>query len=188
MKPIHLVLALVLSTSACSYQVHTDVSASSFSGTVNSVSQVVVLPKSTPIRIRIPSISLDSKLMKLGLEADGSLQVPPKAFPAGWYIGSPTPGQVGPSIIAGHIDWNGPGVFYSLNRVRLGDQIIISRIDGTIVTFKVTRIAAFLKSAFPTNDVYGNLSYPGIRLITCGDYNFKLHNYVRDLVVFGAMI
>lgn len=125
--------------------------------------------------------------MKLGLLKDGSLQVPPSAFPAGWYSGSPSPGELGPSIIAGHIDWNGPGVFYRLNRMKLGDQIQIGRADGTTATFTVTRIAAFLKSKFPTNAVYGDLNYPGLRLITCGDYDFKTHKYLRDTVVFADL-
>ena len=149
---------------------------------------VLSMAKSSPIRIRIPAIGVNSRLMKLGLQKDGSLQVPPSAFPAGWYTGSPTPGEIGPAIIAGHIDWNGPGVFYALNRVRLGDRIIVNRADGTTATFTVTRIAAFLKNAFPTEAVYGNLTYPGLRLITCGDYDFKLHKYVRDVVVFANLI
>jgi LPXTG-site transpeptidase (sortase) family protein len=146
------------------------------------------MAKSNPTHIYIPAIALHSNLMRLGLLKDGSLQVPPTGFPAGWYTGSPTPGEIGPSIIAGHIDWNGPGVFYHLNRVRIGDQIMVTRADGKIAKFAVTRIASFLKNKFPTSAVYGNLSYPGLRLITCGDYDFKLHKYVRDLVVFATLI
>lgn len=183
-----IILALAMITSGSFNQSAVDASASSISSRLNAAIPKAVMAKSTPIRIRILAIGLDSKLMKLGLQKDGTLEVPPSAFPAGWYTGSPTPGQIGPAVIAGHVDWKGPGVFYSLNRVRLGDQIIIDRADGTTATFKVTRIASFLKSNFPTNAIYGNLTYPGIRLITCGDYDFKLHKYVRDLVVFGALV
>jgi hypothetical protein len=146
------------------------------------------MARSSPTRIWIRSIGLDSKLMKLGLQKDGSLQVPPRGFPAGWYTGSPTPGEIGPSIIAGHIDWNGPGVFYYLSHVQIGDEIMVDRADGTTAGFVVTRIASFLKSKFPTSAVYGDLTYPGLRLITCGDYDFTLHKYVRDLVVFATLI
>jgi hypothetical protein len=146
------------------------------------------LVRSIPIRLRIPSIGVNSKLMKLGLLKDGSLQVPPSAFPAGWYVGSPTPGQLGPAVIAGHIDWQGPAVFYHLSHLRIGAKVIVDRADGTTATFVVTRIASFLKSNFPTSAVYGNLNYAGLRLITCGDFDFTLHKYVRDLVVFGTLV
>ena len=182
-----LIIAVVVITTG--YSDHPRVGASALPTRIQSqaVTPVFSMGRSSPIRIRIPSIGVDSKLMKLGLLKDGSLQVPPSGFPAGWYTGSPSPGEMGPSIIAGHVDWNGPGVFYRLSQMQIGDQIKVGRVDGTSATFKVTRIAAFLKSKFPTQAVYGDLNYPGIRLITCGDYDFKAHKYIRDTVVFGTL-
>ena len=182
-----LIFAVVVSTTGYSDQSRVGVSALPTTNHLKLVTRVFSMVRSSPIRIQIPSIGVDSKLMKLGLLKDGSLQVPPSAFPAGWYSGSPTPGEMGPSIIAGHIDWNGPGVFYRLNRMQLGDQIKVARVDGTTATFTVTRIAAFLKSKFPTSAVYGDLNYPGLRLITCDDYDFKAHKYLRDTVVFADL-
>ncbi len=148
-----------------------------------------VMSKSNPIRIFIPSIKVDSPLMKLGLMKDGSLQVPPKGFPAGWYTGSPTPGELGPSVIAGHIDWKGPGVFYHLDRMVIGDKVMIDRADGTTASFIVTKIASYAKNAFPSQAVYGNLNYSGLRLITCGgNFDTRLHEYVNDLVVFARLV
>ena len=57
-----------------------------------------------PVRLQIPAIGVDSELMGLGLQTDGTLEVPPGGFPAGWYTGAPTPGELGPAIIAGHVD------------------------------------------------------------------------------------
>jgi LPXTG-site transpeptidase (sortase) family protein len=192
-----LVLAVVMISSGSSELHQADASAlsnsiaaASVTGTVaeTAPSPTAVMRRSIPVRLSIPSIGLVSRLMKLGLQKDGSLQVPPSGFPAGWYTGSPTPGQLGPAVIAGHIDWKGPGVFYHLKLIKIGDQINIDRADGTTAKFVVTKIASFLKSKFPTSAVYGNLTYPGLRLITCGDYDFTLHKYVRDLVVFAALV
>ena len=162
-----LMFAVVIITTGYSDQPHVGASALPTRSHSKLVTRVFSLVRSSPIRIQIPSIGVDSKLMKLGLLKDGTLEVPPSAFPAGWYTGSPSPGEMGPSIIAGHIDWNGPGVFYRLNQMRLGEQIKIDRVDGSRATFTVTRIAAFLKSKFPTTAVYGDLNFPGLRLITC---------------------
>ncbi|WP_207841596.1 class F sortase [Williamsia soli] len=61
----------------------------------------------------IPSIGVDSTLMGLELDQTGAMQVPPAGFPAGWYTGAPSPGEDGPAVIAGHVDWDGePGVFF----------------------------------------------------------------------------
>lgn len=67
------------------------------------VVDAVPLARCTPVRVRIDVIGVDSGLMNLGLRSDGSLEVPPSGFPAGWYTGGPTPGELGPAIIAGHI-------------------------------------------------------------------------------------
>src|SRR5690606_11198985 len=65
----------------------------------------LAMTRSAPVRVEVPSIGVDSELMELGLRADGAMEVPPEAFPAGWYTGAPTPGELGPAVIAGHIDW-----------------------------------------------------------------------------------
>ncbi|OIQ81558.1 sortase family protein [mine drainage metagenome] len=147
------------------------------------------LSRSVPVRLQIPAIGVDSTLMPLGLNADGTMQVPPSGFPAGWYTGAPTPGELGPAIIAGHVDWNGPGVFYELRRVVPGDTISVTRADTRVVVFRVTRVAQYPKVAFPTSLVYGNVDYAGLRLITCGgSWDAQAHHYVDDTVVFAELV
>ena len=147
------------------------------------------LARSTPVRVRIAAIGVDSGLMDLGLRADGSLEVPPSGFPAGWYTGGPTPGELGPAIIAGHIDWNGPGVFYNLHNLKPGDQVTVTRADGSRPAFRVTRVAQFPKDQFPTKLVYGNIDHAGLRLITCGgSFNSQSGHYEDNIVVFADLI
>jgi sortase (surface protein transpeptidase) len=151
-----------------------------------------VMEASKPTRIQIPSIDVDSDLMELGLNDDGSLEVPPfeKDSPAGWYRGSPTPGQLGPSIILGHVDTYkaGPVVFYRLGDVRPGDAVSVSRADGSTANFTVDRVESFPKDGFPELEVYGNTDRAELRLITCGgDWDPDKHQYVDDVVVFAHL-
>jgi hypothetical protein len=148
------------------------------------------LTKSTPVRITVPTIGVDSVLMNLGLLADGSLQVPPSGFPAGWYTGAPTPGQLGPAIIVGHIDWGGhPGVFYRLRDLKPGAEINVTRADGSVAVFRVSSVQEFSKDAFPTKLVYGNTAYAGLRLITCGGaFDSALHSYEDDIIAFAELV
>ena len=144
---------------------------------------------SIPLRIVIPAIGVSSKIMQLGLEKDGSLAVPPDGSLAGWYSGSPTPGEEGPSVIVAHVDWKGKeGVFFHLKLLKIGDRIQVVRTDGTTANFQVTRTDAFFKKEFPSDQIYGNIDHAGLRLITCGDFDFKLHKYVKDIVVFADAV
>jgi hypothetical protein len=151
--------------------------------------QVAYLARSSPVRLQITAIGLDSALMNLGLRADGSMQVPPGGFPAGWYTGGPTPGERGPAVMAGHVDWNGPGVFYRLQDLRPGDQVMVTRADGSKPVFRITQVGQYPKDQFPSKLVYGNIDHPGLRLITCGGtFNTQTGHYEENLVVFADLV
>jgi hypothetical protein len=148
------------------------------------------MSKSDPVRVQVPSIGVDSTLMSLGLLADGSLQVPPGAFPAGWYDGAPTPGELGPAIIVGHINWAGEnGVFYRLHSLLPGAEIDVTRADGSTAVFRVLSVHEYAKDAFPTSLVYGNTAYSALRLITCGGaFDAQAHSYEDDIVAYAELV
>jgi hypothetical protein len=150
--------------------------------------QPVAMRRSAPTRLLVPAIGIDSNLMDLGLEPDGSLETPPGAFPAGWYTGAPTPGELGPAIIVGHVRYNEPGVFARLTDLRRADRIDVQREDGTTATFRVTHVAHFAKAAFPTRKVYGNIDHAGLRLITCGGLDASTNEYDENVVVFADLV
>jgi len=142
-----------------------------------------------PTLIRIPAIGVNSTLVRLGLTKDGTLEVPTEAMTAGWYTGSPVPGLVGPSVIAGHVHWSGvPAVFAHLADLRRGDRVTVSRSDGTTVIFAVDRVATYAKTQFPTGLVYGDIAYPGLRLITCGGYDPVARAYEANVIVFATRV
>jgi hypothetical protein len=145
---------------------------------------------SRPVRVLIPAIGVDTDLMDLGLQDDGTLEVPPDGFPAGWFTGAPTPGEQGPAVIAGHVDWGGsPGVFAALRDVGVGDEITVVREDGSTAVFRVGQVGQFPKSAFPTAAVYGDLDHAGLRVITCGgSFDHAAQSYQDNTVVFADLV
>ncbi|PVU84152.1 class F sortase [Cellulomonas sp. WB94] len=147
------------------------------------------LARSVPVRLLIPAIGVDSTLMELGLHDDGTMEVPPAGFPAGWYTGAPTPGELGPAVIAGHVDWTGPGVFYDLHTLVAGDEVRVERTDGSTAVFRVTKVEEYRKSAFPTDEVYGDIAFAGLRLITCGgSFNKRTGHYEDNIVAFAELV
>lgn len=149
------------------------------------------LPRSRPVSIRIPSINVMSPVNRLGLDADGSLQVPavgPHYNEAAWYDGSPTPGQRGPAVIEGHVDSvaQGPSVFFRLGALSPGDKVYVTRADHRVVVFTVHAVRRYSKSAFPRLLVYGNTADAQLRLITCGGSFDASTGHYRDNVVAFA--
>lgn len=150
----------------------------------------ISMAMSKPVRVQIPTIGVNSRLMDLRLKADGTMNVPPDGTEAGWYTGAPTPGELGPAIIAGHVDWGGrQGVFYHLRNLKPNDQVTVSRQDGSTAVFQVIRVDAFPKDKFPTELVYGDINYAGLRLITCGgSFDQHAHSYRDNIVVFAQLV
>ena len=143
-----------------------------------------------PVSLSIPVIDVHTRLIKLGLTAQGTLQVPASTAVAGWYTGSPRPGQVGSAIIAGHIDsYRGPGVFFRLRQLRPGDRIYVQHADGTLAAFRVYAEHTYAKGHFPIQKVYGPAPDPELRLISCGVvFDPALGSYLSNIVVYAAQI
>jgi sortase (surface protein transpeptidase) len=150
------------------------------------------LAASAPTRVTVPSISAESSLVPTGLKQDGSLEVPPVSEPmqASWFDQSPTPGEVGPSVVLGHVNGGGqPGIFANLKDVVAGSQVFIDRTDGQRAVFEVSRVDTIPKDSFPTDAVYNDTANPQLRLITCGgDYDRSARSYLSNVIVYADFV
>src|SRR6266853_513191 len=131
------------------------------------------LRHSSPVSIEIPAIGVHSVLLHLGVKPDGTMQVPPvqrRPGAAAWYKYSVSPGQIGTSVIEGHVDSKqGPAVFFRLGALRPGDLVNVRLADGITGVFRVTGVRQYLKSKFPAETVYRDATrFAALRLITCG--------------------
>jgi sortase (surface protein transpeptidase) len=160
-------------------------------GSGSAPSVAAALPRSTPTEIDVPSIGATSTLIPLGLNPDNSLQVPPVSRPmqAGWYAAGPTPGEIGPAVIVGHVDGNKQkGIFYRLRDVVVGDEVLVTRHDGVVAVFVVTRTQQIPKDQFPTQAVYGDTTTPDLRLITCGgSFDRSARSYRDNIIVYATL-
>jgi sortase (surface protein transpeptidase) len=143
-----------------------------------------------PVELTIPRIRVSTPLEKLGRTPKGTLQVPDSTTIAGWYTGSPRPGEIGSAIIAGHIDsTSGPGVFFRLRLLRPGNLVYVRRADRTLAVFRVTGEHMYPKNEFPTEQVYGPVVDAELRLITCGGaFDPTTGSYLSNVVVYATQI
>lgn len=165
-------------------------------GTVqsSSTSAAVNAQVARPATVVAPDIGVDSILRPLGLNADGTLEVPavgPRYDDAGWFTGSPRPGEVGPAVLLGHVNGAGgaPSAFYHLAELRPGQQVTVIRDDGSQAHFEVYLVEQYPKDQFPTAAVYGDTTGPELRLITCaGTWDAGTGHYRDNTVVYATLI
>jgi sortase family protein len=151
------------------------------------------LRRSVPVSVDIPAIGVHSELLHLGLNANGSLQVPPLNTSAGvaaWYKYSVTPGQIGTSVIEGHVDsYQGPAIFFRLGALKPGDTVDVKLSDGVTAIFRISGVRRYLKVDFPAKTIYGAANYAALRLITCGGaFDYTTRHYLGSTVVFASLI
>jgi hypothetical protein len=152
----------------------------------------LALEQSEPVSVTIPAIGVRSRLLRLGVNRNGTMQVPDlatSANEAAWYKYSVTPGQVGTSVIEGHVDnYAGPAVFFRLGALRPGNLISVKLADGATAVFRVTGVREYSKAKYPAKAIYGPAGFAALRLITCGgDFDATTHHYLSSIVVFAAL-
>lgn len=177
---------------AIASQVHAPQPSAAAAGATGSSQSGRSLSHSVPVAVDIPAIDVHSRLLDLGLNPDGTLQVPSlltAADHAAWYKYSATPGEIGSSVIEGHVDsYQGPAVFFRLGALRPGDDIDVTLANGVTAIFRVTGVREYSKDKFPAKLIYGATDYAALRLITCGgEFDGETGHYLGSTVVFATL-
>ncbi len=163
-------------------------------GSTKSVPTNVVVPpladRSTPLTLTIPAIGLTKPLALLGVNIDGTVQVPTDIQQPGWYQFGPSPGQAGSAVILGHVDsYRGPAVFFKLRDLVAGDLIGVTMANGSTAKFKVTSSAMYLKTQFPSQLVYNAQGGSTLQLVTCGGvFDSHTGHYLSNVVVYSSLV
>lgn len=122
------------------------------------------LDQARPIALTAPAIDLTvPRVVELHRDAGGALQMPEDGG-TGWSTLGPTPGASGPAVLAA----DGEGPFARLVELAAGDEVTVTREDGTHAVFSVYRVERFPRAAFPREDVYGDTGAAELRLVTSG--------------------
>ncbi len=153
------------------------------------VAEPLAAPRSVPVSLTIPAIGLAVPLGSLGLNPDGTVQVPEGTAQPGWFRLGPTPGQIGSSVILGHVDsYLGPGVFFQLRTLAAGDQVDVGLADGLTAQFTVNAVAEYSKTDFPAQRVYGSHGSSALQLVTCGGvFDHQTGSYLSNIVVYTSL-
>lgn len=198
--PTAAIIIGIIGIAFCSYQLlrthrlepkQTFIAAAAVQKPVAKPQPPLTMPHSIPVHVAIPSQNIDVDITPVDRDSNGAIAMPPTLdWVAGWYDLSPTPGELGPAVIVGHVDtYEGISVFWNLRYVQPGDSVAVTRADGTTANFSITALQQYDQATFPTQTVYGNTSDSELRLITCGgSFDTSTGHYTQNTVVYAKLI
>ena len=140
-----------------------------------------------PAWVTVPSVGIGESLVPVGLNKRGQLVPPPGQTV--WYSGSVRPGEVGNSVVAGHVEYGHPDVFWNLDHVQVGAPVSIRYSDGAMIQLRVVRTESVDKTALQNDPrVWVASNKPVVVLITCDRHSptdETGHHYTRNFVVWA---
>jgi len=140
-----------------------------------------------PTRVEIPVIGVDEKLHGVGLNPDGSMQMP-SFGDAGWYKPGPRPGGSGPAVLVAHV--HGPAgadVFSRLHELQPGDEVTVYRRDGAS-TFVVEASEQVSKKDLPLDRIWMDTDEAVLRLVTCGgEFDPTIGGFPDNTIVYAHL-
>ena len=149
----------------------------------------------TSWELLLPTARIRADIVQVGRTPRGAIGAPDNPFVIGWYNVGAEPGEPGNAILAGHRDYEdidgnvGTGVCWELNRVKVGDQMIIRDAERHIAwVYEVTE-AVTLDPNDPNSARYlAATDESVVTLITCtGAFNPQTHTYSHRLVIVGVL-
>ncbi len=142
-----------------------------------------------PVKVNVPAIGVDAKVEKVGLLDNGEMGVPDSTERVGWFEPGTKAGNVGNSVLAGHVDsYEGPAVFFDLKDLKKGDEIKVTNADGKELTFVVRKLKSYPYDDAPIEDIFGETDKRMLNLITCtGTFDQETSNHLERLVVFSEL-
>jgi sortase (surface protein transpeptidase) len=142
-----------------------------------------------PDRIAIPTIGVDAQVVAVGLEDDGTMEIPVDVATIGWFEPGVRPGQPGTAVLAGHVDsrTQGRGAFFDLRDLDVEDVVVTTGEDGQPQEWRVVARTRFLKDELPTADLFTREGDPRLVLITCGGaFDATARSYTDNIVVYAV--
>lgn len=147
----------------------------------------VVRPLATPAQVEIPALGVVDELEPVGIASDGSMEIPP-VDEVGWFVPGVPIGAVGPSVLAGHVNYDGtPGAFLHLGKLKPGDDIIVSGKGGRRLVFDVYEVREFPKTDFDAQFVFGDRDAPELVAVTCSG-DVVDHSYTHNTAVAARLV
>ena len=142
-----------------------------------------------PVRLRIPSIGVDTPVVELDMvdDPEDGLHWETVPFVAGHYAITGLVGSPSNVVIAGHVATRDQGnVFRDLYRVQLGDPVVVYTAEGEF-TYRVAEVRVVRPEEVEVLQPAG--AVPRLSLLTCaGTFDFRSRTFSHRLVVIAELV
>jgi Sortase domain len=142
-----------------------------------------------PVRLLIPAIGVNAPVLPTGVQAGGSLAIPPDPSDVGWWEGGGFPGEpTGAVILVGHINSAvlGPGALLRLQDVRPGNAVTVIT-AGQTLRYQVVALRAYAKANLPVAAVFGQQVAARLVIVSCGGlFDATTGHYLDNVVAYAV--
>lgn len=140
-----------------------------------------------PTSLEIDSIGVSAPIISLGLNSDGSQEVPKSVNDIGWWKLGSKPAEAGNAVFVGHKYSRGDGVFDNLDELKKGETITVKGSKGS-ADFVVENMEKVPVQEFGNiaSSIYRTSGDPKLVLMTCGDFDGK--NYGSTVIVRSHLV
>ena len=144
-----------------------------------------------PKRISLPTIQSEGFLQSVGTDQNNQIAVPGNIHVAGWFVNSVRPGNLGLSIIDGHVNGRvNDGIFKQLGKMEIDDEFSLELGSGKILTYKVKSVVSV--DVAKANEVLFSQDPKAksqLNLITCGGtFDRTSKQYLQRVIVAAELI
>jgi len=143
----------------------------------------------SPIRLMIPSISVNAAIQYVGVDDKKEMETPTNSTDVGWFDLGVLPGKKGSAVIDGHFDDQSgeAGVFFNLYKLKPGDKVYLTDSSGQTLAFAVRE--SRLYDPGNADFLFSRNDSSHLNLITCdGVWDGTKKSYSKRLVVFTDKI
>lgn len=147
-------------------------------------------PFPAPVRIVIPSLSIDAPVLAEGVDPSGTMAIPQDVQATGWYRWGAAPGSAAGSIVVvGHVDSaiQGIGAFFALDRIATNAVITLVTADHRAWRYRVVAREEFAKPSLPSAAVFGRTGPLRLTLATCGGAFDRHTKSYKDNIIVTAV-
>jgi sortase A len=147
-----------------------------------------VQDNSPPVRLVIPSVKIDQKVVPVTWEMIPTKNGVNKSewqvadYAVGHHFGSANPGQIGNVVLSGHVDYKGE-VFRDLHNVSKGDEVVVYTEKGqylyVVTDLKIVKEEGVSEEQRARNAMFMNPTPDQtLTMITCWPYGIDDHRLI----------
>lgn len=147
-----------------------------------------VQPRSAePQRLTSADLQIDMAVVPVGVQNDGSMEIPADPAVAGWYRFGPAPGDAsGTTVLAAHVDSRvyGVGPLARLREAQPGQTLQVTDAAGAVSGYTVESVTYIPRAELPVDQLFDRGGARSLVLITCGgQFDEQTRTYSDNVVL-----